>query len=63
LLKANLWLCFGFFYLLKRLAGHQWLTQEAEIKRIKVQIQPRKIVRPYLKKTHHKKELMEWLKV
>jgi hypothetical protein len=52
------------------LAGRQWLipiilaTQEAEIKRIKIQNQPReKFVRPYLKKTHHKKGLVEWLKV
>jgi hypothetical protein len=43
--------------------GHQWLTpvilanQEAEIRRIVVQSQPRQISgRPYLKKTHHKKK-------
>jgi hypothetical protein len=33
-------------------AGHPWLTQEAKIRRIAVQIQPRKIV---LKKPYHKK--------
>jgi hypothetical protein len=39
-------------------------TQEAEIRRITVQSQPGQIVaRPYLKKTLHKKELKEWLKV
>jgi hypothetical protein len=40
-------------------------TQKAEIRRIMVQSQPRQIVRetPILKKTHHKKELEEWLKV
>jgi hypothetical protein len=32
-------------------------TQEAEIRRIKVQSQP------ILKKTHHKKGLVEWIKV
>jgi hypothetical protein len=39
-------------------------TQEAEIRRIKVQSQPRQIVhaRLYLEKTHHKKGLVEWLK-
>jgi hypothetical protein len=40
-------------------------TQEAEIRRIAVQSQPRQIVRETLsqKKTHHKKGLVEWLKV
>jgi hypothetical protein len=39
-------------------------TQEAEIRRIMVQSQPGQIViRLYLKKTHHKKGLAEWLKV
>jgi hypothetical protein len=40
-------------------------TQEAEIKRIMVQSQPRQIVPrdPILKKTFTKKGLMEWLKV
>jgi hypothetical protein len=51
-------------------ASHQWLTpvilatQEAEIKRIKVQSQSRQRVHEtYLEKTHHKKGLVEWLKV
>jgi hypothetical protein len=50
--------------------GRQWLTliiiatQEAEIRRITVQSQPRQIVwRPYPKKTYHKKGLVDWLKV
>jgi hypothetical protein len=35
-------------------------TQEAEIRRIMIQSQPRQIVvRPYLEKAHHKKELVE----
>jgi hypothetical protein len=45
-------------------------TQEAEIKRISVQSQPGERVRETLsqkkkttKKTYHKKELVEWLKV
>jgi hypothetical protein len=39
-------------------------TQEAEIRRILVQSQPRQIfMRPYLEKIHHKKGLVEWLKV
>jgi hypothetical protein len=41
-------------------------TQEAEIRRIAVQSQPRQIIHeilPYLKKIHHKKGLVEWLKV
>jgi hypothetical protein len=40
-------------------------TQEAEIRRITVQRQPGQIVRETLsqKKTHHKKGLLEWLKV
>jgi hypothetical protein len=38
--------------------------QEAEIRRISVQSQSRKIVvTPYLEKTHHKKGLVEWLEV
>jgi hypothetical protein len=39
-------------------------TQEAEIRRMAVQSQSRKIVHKTLsqKKTHHKKELVEWLK-
>jgi hypothetical protein len=52
-----------------RMARHWWLTpvtlatQEAEIRRITVQIQPRQIVcRPYLKNTQHKTGLAEWLK-
>jgi hypothetical protein len=38
--------------------------QEAEIRRIAVQSQPRQIVHepPISKKTHHKKGLVEWLK-
>jgi hypothetical protein len=52
-------------------AGCRWLTlailasQEAEIRRITVQSQPqgKQFVRPYLEKTHHKNELVEWLKV
>jgi hypothetical protein len=51
-------------------ARHQWLLpvilaiQEAEIRRIEVQSQPRKIVwETYLENTHHKKGLVEWLKV
>jgi hypothetical protein len=45
-------------------AGCWWLTpvilvtQKAEIKRITIQSQPE-----YLKKTHHQKGLVEWLKV
>jgi hypothetical protein len=40
------------------------VTQEAEIRRIMIQSQPsRGFVRLYLKKTRHKKELVEWLKV
>jgi hypothetical protein len=51
--------------------GRQWLTlvilatQEAEIKRIEVQSQPRQTVhetRPYLKNTQHKTGPEEWLK-
>jgi hypothetical protein len=38
-------------------------TREAEIRRITVGSQPGQFVRTYLKKTHHKKGLMEWLKV
>jgi hypothetical protein len=39
-------------------------TQEAEIKRITVQSQPRQIVPKTLsQKNHHKKWLVEWLKV
>jgi hypothetical protein len=35
-------------------------TQEADIRRITVQSQPRKIfVRPYLEKSHHTKGLVE----
>jgi hypothetical protein len=39
-------------------------TQEAEIRRIAVQSHPRpnSLGRSYLEKTHHKKELTEWLK-
>jgi hypothetical protein len=37
-------------------------TQKAEIRRIAVQSQPGKIVRPYLKKNLHKKGLEEWLR-
>jgi hypothetical protein len=41
------------------------LAQEAEIRRIVVQSQPRQIVRKtlYLENTSHKKGLVEWLKV
>jgi hypothetical protein len=39
-------------------------TQEAVIRRIEVQSQLWQIVqRPYLKKTHHKKEVVECLEV
>jgi hypothetical protein len=39
-------------------------TQEAEIRRITVQSQTRQIVHETLfQKTHHKKGLVEWLKV
>jgi hypothetical protein len=39
-------------------------TQEAEIRRISVQYQLRQIVHETLsQKTHHKKELVEWLKM
>jgi hypothetical protein len=40
-------------------------TQEAEIRRMEVQSQPRQIVYETLsqKKKNHKKELVEWLKV
>jgi hypothetical protein len=39
-------------------------TQEAEIRRIMVQSQPKSSLQnPILKKTHHKKGLVEWLKV
>jgi hypothetical protein len=37
--------------------------QEAEIRRIMVQSHPQQIAKPYLKKTHHKKGLVEWLKM
>jgi hypothetical protein len=47
-----------------------WLTpvilaaQEAEIRRIAVQSQPRQIVLEMLsQKSHHKKRLVEWFKV
>jgi hypothetical protein len=52
-------------------AGNQWLTpvililatQEAEIRKIKVQSQPGQIVAETLsQKTHHKKGMAEWLK-
>jgi hypothetical protein len=41
------------------------LAQEAEIRRIEVRSQPRQIAGETLsqKKTHHKKGLVEWLKV
>jgi hypothetical protein len=53
------------------LARLRWLmpiiltTQEAEIRRITVRSQPRQIVHKTLsrKKNHHKKGLVEWLKV
>jgi hypothetical protein len=40
-------------------------TQEAEIKRIEVRSQPgqNSWQDPFLKKTYHKKGLVEWLKV
>jgi hypothetical protein len=39
-------------------------TQEAEIRRIVVGSHPwAEFTRPYLEKTHHKKGLVEWLKV
>jgi hypothetical protein len=40
-------------------------TKEAEIRRITAQSQlwANSSWRPHLKKTHHKKELVEWLKV
>jgi hypothetical protein len=39
-------------------------TQEVEIRRIAIQSQPRQIVHETLsQKTHHKKGLVEWLKV
>jgi hypothetical protein len=39
-------------------------AQEAEIRNIEVQSQPRQIVLETLfQKTHHKKGLVEWLKV
>jgi hypothetical protein len=38
-------------------------TQEAGIRRIAVQSQPRQILRETLKKNHHKKGLVEWLKL
>jgi hypothetical protein len=37
-------------------------AQEAEIRKIKVQDQPRKIERPCLKNSQHKKGLAEWCK-
>jgi hypothetical protein len=50
--------------------GYQWLppiipaTQEAEIRRSAVQSQPGEIVWETLsQKNHHKKEMVEWLKV
>jgi hypothetical protein len=39
-------------------------TQEAEIRRTKVRSHPQQMsIRPYLEKNHHKKGLVEWLKV
>jgi acetolactate synthase small subunit len=39
-------------------------TEEAEIRRITIQSQPQQIVRETLsQKTHHKKGLVEWIKV
>jgi hypothetical protein len=39
-------------------------VQETEIRRITVQSQPEQIIQETLsQKTHHKKELEEWLKV
>jgi hypothetical protein len=39
-------------------------NQEAEIRRIAVQASPGKLFgRPNLEKIHHKKRLVEWLKV
>jgi hypothetical protein len=49
-------------------AGQQWLTpvilatQEAKIRRI-IQSQPWQFVRPYLKNNHHRKGMVEWLKL
>jgi hypothetical protein len=58
------------FLLASSTAGHLWLkhvilaTQETKIRRIMVQNQPGKwLARPYLKKSHYKKGLVEWLKV
>jgi hypothetical protein len=39
------------------------ISQEAEIRRITVQSQSRLTVPQDSRKTHHKKELVEWLKV
>jgi hypothetical protein len=39
-------------------------TQESEIRKIEVRNQPQaSFVKPYLEKAHHKKRLVEWLKV
>jgi hypothetical protein len=39
-------------------------TQEAELRKIEVRREPRQIVpRPYLKKSLHKRGLLEWIKV
>jgi hypothetical protein len=50
--------------LVAHICNHSYSAGKDQDRRIAVQSQPRQIsfTRPYLKKPHHKKGLVEWLK-